>query len=735
MDAILNTLTTIFNLATVLIGFGLIVFFHELGHFLAAKWAKVRVLAFALGFGSAIVSYRRGIGLRRGSSEREYFNLLHADPARAAALSPTEYRLNYLPLGGYVKMLGQEDLRPDKTSSAPDSYSMAHPFKRIVIISAGVIMNLLIAGLLFMAVFLIGLERQPPIIGAITPGGAAASAIAINADNLSPSESTLKPGDRVVSIDAHTPSTFDDLILAGAMGTPTTPVRIAVTREGIDQRLMFDILPKPGMFDGLLDLGIEPYRSNRVLDLSTDTQNAELQAALTRLGLPGITPGSSLISASDVPVTSAHDLDRIVRDSNGQPVPLVFEALDATRHTVRIQPVAQLQTDFISTGKDTVTPVEHLLGLSPVMTVEAVDETMRGYDEGLRTGDIFERIGSVEFPTLQQGMAEIKAHKGRDIQIVVRRGAPPAILPDENESPQQPETPTPSGSEGVSGAAIQRITINTSVTSAGTIGFVPGSLEDTDILLGLPPAQVTPARAGVAPIETAAARLNFRPGTRITHVGDTAVSNFTDLREALRAQTADAFAASQPHTVSLTTERLLAEGSTPAEQIDWSLTADEIAALHDLSWQPRFTLALFELDSFTLKAKGPIDALKTGLGETHRVMMSTYLTFVRLFQGTVRVEHLKGPVGITHMGTLIAERGPIWLLFFFALVSVNLAVINFLPLPIVDGGQFLLITYEWIRGRPAPIGFQNALTLAGLLLIGSIFIIVTFNDVSNLLGG
>ena len=142
-----------------------------------------------------------------------------------------------------------------------------------------------------------------------------------------------------------------------------------------------------------------------------------------------------------------------------------------------------------------------------------------------------------------------------------------------------------------------------------------------------------------------------------------------------------------------------------------------------------------QLDAFTLKANGPVDALKTGIGETHRVMMSTYLTLVRLFQGTVRVEHLKGPVGITHMGTLIAQRGPIWLLFFFALVSVNLAVINFLPLPIVDGGQFLLLIYEWIRGKPAPIAFQNALTLAGLLLIGSIFVIVTFNDVANLIGG
>ncbi len=89
-------------------------------------------------------------------------------------------------------------------------------------------------------------------------------------------------------------------------------------------------------------------------------------------------------------------------------------------------------------------------------------------------------------------------------------------------------------------------------------------------------------------------------------------------------------------------------------------------------------------------------------------------------------------MGIAHLGTIIADRGIIWLLFFMALISVNLAVINFLPLPIVDGGQFLFIVYEQVMGKPVSVGFQNAATLAGLVLIGSLFLIVTFNDVVTL---
>src|SRR6185295_12873292 len=151
MADFLSTLGTIKDLALFLLGFGLIVFVHELGHFAAARWAGVRVLAFAIGFGPPLISFRKGLGLRRGSSEAEYrlrLDSLSASAAHgsaAAAISPTEYRLNWLPFGGYVKMLGQDDLDPTAVSSAPDSYQNCNVFKRMVIICAGVVMNIIFA--------------------------------------------------------------------------------------------------------------------------------------------------------------------------------------------------------------------------------------------------------------------------------------------------------------------------------------------------------------------------------------------------------------------------------------------------------------------------------------------------------------------------------------------------------------------------------------------------------------
>src|SRR5688572_17600425 len=110
------------------------------------------------------------------------------------------------------------------------------------------------------------------------------------------------------------------------MGTRTHPVSVSVERPGLDRRLDFQIVPKPGVFDGLLDFGIEPYRSNRVYAPATRRTSEDFEQQLARIGLTGVEPGSRLVEADGQPVTSAHDLDRIVRESGGNPVTLVFES-------------------------------------------------------------------------------------------------------------------------------------------------------------------------------------------------------------------------------------------------------------------------------------------------------------------------------------------------------------------------------------------------------------------------
>ncbi len=107
----------------------------------------------------------------------------------------------------------------------------------------------------------------------------------------------------------------------------------------------------------------------------------------------------------------------------------------------------------------------------------------------------------------------------------------------------------------------------------------------------------------------------------------------------------------------------------------------------------------------------------------------------RLFQGTVPVKELRGPIGIAHIGTKVAKQGWSYLMFFLGLISVNLAVVNFLPIPITDGGLMLFLIVEKVKGSPVSPRVQTAAFFIGLALIGSVFLITLFHDTTRLFSG
>jgi regulator of sigma E protease len=705
MTGLGGTIGLIFDLLLVILGFGLIIFIHELGHFLAAKWAGIRVLAFAIGFGPALCSYRKGMGVRLGTSEPQYVERAQKSGGMVPGVSPTEYRLNYLPLGGYVKMLGQEDLNPNATSAAPDSYQRCKPWKRMVVISAGVVMNIITAAILFIAVFMYGLQTEPPTIGLVHPGSPAAAAVAQNASV----EAGLRPGDRVLEINGREPSTFNDLVLAAAMTRRDTAMHIAVDRHGFPEPIIFQIQPKAGERTRLMEIGVEPARSAVVHEPTRARERDQFAANLAGIGLTGVEPGMRLTRiGANADVRSAEEYLHAVRNSGGEPIEAEFVGDEGQRAIVTIQPQPALQLGHVRMPSGAMAPLQHLLGLTPVMKVAPGSKPA----QGLEIGDIFARIGAVEYPGLAQGIAEIHRHYGQEIDITVLR-------------------PAQDGS-------LARIELRPKVHRRGNgqIGFAPGDTAESSTLLSVPPPSMQDERMQ-REFTPAAASIITRPGVRIVSIAGQPVGNFAEIRAVLRAATADAVSQATAATISLVLELPLPDqpgGARPTETIEWTLAPEHVRALHDLGWTSPFWAGIFELESFVLRADGPIEAVRMGVAETHRVMMMTYITFARLFQGTVRVEHLKGPVGIAHMGIRIAERGFIWMLFFMALISVNLAVINFLPLPIVDGGQFLFLVAEQIRGKPVPVVVQNVATLAGLLLIGAVFIIVTFHDITNLFG-
>jgi len=717
-------------LLVVILAFGFIIFVHELGHFLAARWAGVRVLAFALGFGPALVSYRTGLGWRRGSSEPEYARILAnqkregraESSSRAAGLSPTEYRLNAIPFGGYVKMLGQVDADPTRVSDEPDGYQRCPIWKRMVIISAGVVMNILLAGALFILVFTVGLKTEPAVIGAVSPGSPAAWAVSrASVDGSGAGRTGLRPGDRIVSINGREPKHFNDVTMAVAMTPRDRPVRMMVDRPGQGE-LRFEITPEEGSQTRLMEIGVTPPMSARIVTPEDAAQQADLSRAMAHLGIPSVKPGMRLVRAGSITdVRGAWALDEAARASDGRPFEAEF-ADDAGAHvTVLLTPRARLQTSFVPLDEETPTLLAHLLGLTPVLTVAPTSDP-RASRQGLQDGDIFVRVGAREYPTIAEGIAEIRSQRGHPIEVTVLR------------------------TQGDGSRALTRLDPPPVVKKEGKgqIGFGPDDSRDAGTWVALPPARLFANERikGASGEVPSAAGVIDAPGTRILAVNGVEVVNFTTLREALKEATRAALAQGTGARVTLRLEPPTSIPLSPASassnetrathDVEWAISAADVRALHALGWASPVPEWLFEPEFFVDRASGPIDAIDRGLSETKRVMAMTYVTFARLFDGTVKVEHLKGPVGIAHLGTKVVDKGAIWLFFFMALISVNLAVINFLPLPITDGGQFIFLVIEQIRGRPAPIAVQNAATFVGLLIIGTMFLIVTYHDVLNL---
>lgn len=812
MDGLVSMLSTAKDLALVLIGFGLIIFLHELGHYLAARWAGIRVLAFALGFGPALFSWRKGLGFRRGSTEREMHKLLQAasddappgpkrDAARAKlkgqtgagagaaagepGVSPTEYRFNILPLGGYVKMLGQDDADPSARSDAPDSYQNCKPLKRMVVISAGVIFNVITAAIIFIIVFTAGLKTEAPIIGLVATDSPAAKApvhssqghmaqghVAHEGKDAEPSDehAGLRPGDEVLRIDGEAVHSFKDITLATAMAAKGRAIDLTVRRrldDGASSELTFRVVPKEDEGSRLLAIGVSPAANTTLLG---DGRQAEfppaVKAAFERLGLKDVKPGDRLEAvegggeegtkgAGDQGIEGAGEtasaplatrdsrpatltstlythLDAAAQRSEGRPIAVriistpsvasnASAALSAPR-VVTVMPRAELQSevyDIPSPGGASSSvkrkgTIEHILGLAAPMGVQAVSD--RGEASGLKPGDVFALLGDVQWPTQSEGILEIRKRAGRTIPVKVWRAGPagPRFVTLDNVKVH------PEGN--------------------GTIGFTPAPAnlgEGLSADAGAFPfaGVVTAAWPQNAPADFSGVNLKIPAGSIITAVNDAPVATMTQLREALRAE---AKKAAESVKVVLTVRGLTKDGSpepeAAARKIEWTLNSVELKALKKLGWRFPLSPGDFELVQTTLRADGLLGAIGMGLHETKNAMTMTYITFARLFQGTVKVEHLRGPVGIAHAGTLIADKGLIWLLFFMGIISINLAVVNFLPLPIVDGGHFLFLLYEQITGKPVSVAVQNITTIAGLGLIVVIFLVVTYHDVMRLIG-
>jgi RIP metalloprotease RseP len=133
------------------------------------------------------------------------------------------------------------------------------------------------------------------------------------------------------------------------------------------------------------------------------------------------------------------------------------------------------------------------------------------------------------------------------------------------------------------------------------------------------------------------------------------------------------------------------------------------------------------------KTSNPLEAAAWGVTETRDLLRQFYITLHRLTTGDVNASNFMGPIGIVHTGSHFAFKGWDWLIWFLAMISANLAVVNFLPIPIVDGGLFVFLIVEKIKGKPLSPRMQTVAQLVGLAIILSVFLFVTYQDIRRMI--
>ncbi|MBL8748295.1 MAG: site-2 protease family protein [Planctomycetes bacterium] len=596
------------------IGIGLLIFVHELGHFLAARMAGVHVEVFSLGFGPRLAGF-----VWRG----------------------TDFRLSAVPFGGFVMVAGQDP--GDRRYPREQCLWSKSIGQRALFWSGGVVMNALFALVAFPIVFRVGVEFTAPVIGYVGVGGAAW-------------EAELRAGDRITSINGKAMYSFENLSTELALVGNRAAVLVVRGEDGKDRTVT--VVPHFDPNSGLYGLGIQSAVDQAPPQLLVDADSAAFAA--------GLRTGDVLEQCAGRP---PHDLltrslpaePALVRVRRGE---ATLEATVTPRASDRDSP-ARIGVTLLPRrieGLRSAHPLVQRLGLRRGDVVLAVD------DRPFTAGDLA-AFGS--------GPDRTRWHVQRDSKTLVLESAT-------------------DGAERASFADHVAL-------GADSVG-----------LLLLPWAGDPAASAGL------------QAGDRLVRIDEAEVEDWDGLRNAVER--------AEGRPLRLVVRRLRADAA--AEALTDPAAGDTVTitvtpakkALPDFGLNPQFSPLMQEV-----KAESFGEAIRLGFVCSLDLVKQLYMTMKRLFTGEVGAKNLGGIIRISQFSYQAAQRGASWFWFFLGLLSVNLAFVNLLPIPVLDGGYLLFLLIEKVKGSPVSTRVLGYSQVVGLVFVLLLVLFVTYNDILRLL--
>ena len=609
------------NILVAALGIGLLIFVHELGHFLAARAIGVRVEVFSLGFGPRLCG--RVIG-------------------------GTDFRLSLVPFGGFVMVAGQ-DPGDDRYPRHERLYTKS-VLQRAMFWGGGVAMNVLFAVLAFPVVYGIGIDVTAPVVGSVDPGSPAW-------------EAGLEPGDRIAQVGSKPTREFQSMAIDIALnGGKPLPLLLRAP-NGTERTVQVEprYLEGPGQYS----IGIGPAATDSAPGLVVAPDSAAAAAGLRTgdllLAIDGIVAHGASVHAAMAPLREADErtITFRVRNTEGE-------------------------TDVRVTPRPLPEKAPARIGVTRLPRVVRGIRQDAAFVQalGLRRDD---RILAIDgAPFLDGDLAVAKRGSG-PLRLLVGRGDTSIALERAASADER----------------------------AAFVAAVALGVDELPLLLPKP--------------DWPAALAGIRAGDLVESLNGVPVRTFADMPD-LVAKNGD-----QPLRLVLRRAPAGAMPTTGRPDLEFP---ERVELTVTPRTSPFYTtgidVQLTELRE-PMRADGIGAACSLGATASLDWIKRIYLTLKRMVTGDVGTKNLGGIIRISQVSYQASKRGWMGLLYLLAMLSMNLAFVNLLPIPVLDGGHLLFVLIEAVKGSPVNARVFGYSQVVGLVFVLMLVLFVTYNDILQLL--
>jgi regulator of sigma E protease len=693
------------------LGLGLVIFIHELGHFVAAKLCDVHVETFSIGFGRAIP----GCQFRRGE---------------------TTYKVGWIPLGGYVKMVGEGDnADTEEADEDPRSFKNKSVGQRMVIISAGVIMNLILGCACFMVAYSHGVEETPATVGGVAVGSPAW-------------QEDLRIGDRITQIDRIEKPTFDDIRPRVMSGTRGEAIPFWVQDRTGGSRVA-NLVPRRNPEDLYPMVGIQPSDQlvlNKKRPGGPPPVRKNSPAAAARAGDTGFQGGDRIVASSHDPKNPA-DIKEIGTDDR--------DPGGSRRDTVEF-----LHNQFRMRGHEMIVRVDRdgtpldfrvppawtrvfpgvRLQMGRIAALRSTGPAARAVPVNA-AGEAGLQVGTPEDPAAGDKIIAVAVNHPKDgkVRYVDEPSKEPA-----KDVQERPFDPLRLGYDLEKWAEdATDLTVRLTVLKAGPktdkrvsfdLKWDPALVFNGETILGAS-APMPISGLGLAYyVETTVDAADPNAQTALKKGDVIAEIKFREVNDKGQPISDDWLPLKQHQGAYLHALVQLAQVPEFDLKVSRAGGTEEIrvTVAEDPKWAAVDRGLRFPYDSRLQKAEDPWDALGMGLHRTSRTVKVIYQTLYATIFRQISAKTMSGPLSIANASYKIAGYDFWQFIIFIGLININLAVVNFLPIPLLDGGHMVFLIYEGVRRKPPPEKLVEWSLWVGLALILALMVFVIFLDVRKL---